>query len=66
MRKVGAGVPFSVRVGLEKYGSRCIFQSVSGNSEGGGEVREMKDWLGEEKLFQGVEGRLTGRRPIPG
>ena len=26
----------------------------------------MKDWLGEEKLFQGIEGGLTKRRPIPG
>ena len=34
LREVGTGVPFTIRVGLEKDGIRCIFGRISGDCEG--------------------------------
>ena len=44
-------MPISIRVGLKKDGTGCVFRSVSGDCKGGREVREMKDGLGEEEAF---------------
>ena len=64
--EVGTRVPVTIRIGLEEDGTRCVFRGVCGNSEGGGEVGEVKDGLGEEETFEGVEGGLTRRGPVPG
>ena len=59
-------MPIAVGVGLEEDGARCVFRGVSGNGEGGGEVREMKDGFGEEETFEGIERSLARRGPVPG
>ena len=46
--EIGARVPIAVRISLQEDGARGIFGSVSGDGEGGSEVREMKDGLGQE------------------
>ena len=59
-------MPVAVGVGLEEDSAGCILRGIGGDSEGGGEVREVKDGFREEKAFQGIEGRLTQGGPIPG
>ena len=59
-------MPVAVGVGLEEDGTRRMFGCVSGNSEGGGEIGEVEDGFREEEAFEGVEGGLARRRPIPG
>ena len=59
-------MPVTVGVSLEEDSARHILRSIGGDGEGGGEVREVKDRLREEKAFQGIEGRLTQGEPIPG
>ena len=59
-------MPIAVGVGLKEDGTRCVFGGVGGDGEGSGEVGEVKDGLGEEKAFEGVEGGLAGRGPVPG
>ena len=59
-------MPVTVGVGLEEDSARRIFRSIGGDGEGGGEVRKVKDGFQEEKVFQGIEGRLTQGGPIPG
>ena len=66
LRQVGAGVPIAVGVGLEEDGARRMFRGVRGNSEGGGEIREVKDGLGEEETLEGIKGGLARRGPVPG
>ena len=66
LRKVGTGVPFTIRVSLEEDSTQCVFRCVSGNSKGRGEVWHMKDWLWEKEVFEVVEGLLLGGGPIPG
>ena len=66
LQQVGAGVPIAVGVSLEENGARCVFRGVCGNSEGGGEVREVKDGFGEEETFEGLKGGLARRGPVPG
>ena len=51
---------------VEKDGTGCVFGGIRGDRKGGREVGEVKDGFGEEETFEGVEGRLTGRGPIPG
>ena len=63
--EVGAGVPVSVRVGLEENPSRRRFRGVGGDGERCGEVREMEDWFQQEEGFEGVEGFLAGGGPVP-
>ena len=58
-------MPVAVGVGLEENGAGCIFGCVSGNGEGGGEVREAEDGFCEEEAFKGVKGGLTSGGPIP-
>ena len=43
LREVGAGMPVTVRVGLEEDGARRVFRHVCGDSEGGREIGEVKD-----------------------
>ena len=43
-----------------------MFGGIRGDGEGGGEVREVKYGFGEEKAFEGVEGGLARRGPVPG
>ena len=45
MGEVETGVPFTVRVGLEKDGAGSILGGIGGNGEGRGKVREVKDWF---------------------
>ena len=52
-------MPVSIRVGLKEDSSGRILRSVGGNSEGGGQVGKVENVLQEEKVFEGVEGRLT-------
>ena len=59
-------MPVAIRVGLEEDGARRMFRGVRGDGEGSGEVGEVKDGFGEEKAFEGVEGGLARRGPIPG
>ena len=65
LRQVGTWMPVAVGVGLEEDGARRMFRGVCGDGEGGGEVREVKDGFREEEAFEGVEGGLAGRGPIP-
>ena len=65
LREVGAGVPITVGVGLEEDGVGCMFRCISGNGEGGGEVREVENGFREEEMFKGVERGLTRGGPIP-
>ena len=58
-------MPIAVGVGLEEDGARCVVRGVSGNSEGGREVGKVKDGFGEEESFEGVEGGLASRGPVP-
>ena len=58
-------MPITVGVGLKENGARRVFRGISGNREGGGEVRKAKDGFGEEKTFEGVEGGLARRGPVP-
>ena len=44
-------MPVAVGVGLEEDGTRRMFGCVSGNSEGGGEIREVEDGFREEEAF---------------
>ena len=48
-------MPITIGVGLEEDGAGGILGSVSGNGEGFGEVWEMQDGAGQEKLFQVIE-----------
>ena len=41
-------MPVSIRVGLKKDSTGRIFEGVSGNGEGSGEVRKVKDWFREK------------------
>ena len=59
-------MPITIGVGLEEDGARRMFGGVRGDGKGGGEVREVKDGFGEEEAFEGVEGGLAGRGPVPG
>ena len=59
-------MPIAVGVGLEEDSTRCMFRGVCGNGEGGREVGEVKDGLGEEKTLEGIKGGLAGGGPIPG
>ena len=59
-------MPIAIRVGLEEDGARRVFRGVSGNREGSREVGEVENWLGEEEAFEGVEGGLARRGPVPG
>ena len=59
-------MPIAIRVGLEEDGARRVFRGVRGNSEGGGEIGEVKDGFGEEKTLEGIKGGLTGGGPVPG
>ena len=59
-------MPIAVGVGLEEDGTRCVFRGVCGNSEGGGEVGEVKDGFGEEETFEGIKRGLARRGPVPG
>ena len=59
-------MPVAVGVGLEKDGARRVFRGVRGNRERGGEIGEVKDRLREEETFEGVEGGLARRGPVPG
>ena len=65
LREVGTRVPIAVGISLEEDGARRVFRGVSGNSEVGGEVGKVKDGLGEEETFEGVEGGLTSGGPVP-
>ena len=65
LREVGAWMPIAVGVGLEEDGARRVFRGVRGDHEGGREVGEVEDGLGEEKTFEGVEGGLASRGPVP-
>ena len=64
--EIGTGVPNSVDVSLEEYSSRGVLGCIGGNGKGGGEVGELEDWLGGERLFKGGEGGVTGFIPFPG
>ena len=64
--EIGTRVPVTVGISLEEDGTRRVFRSVRGNSKGSGEVGKVKDGLGEEETFEGVEGCLTRRGPVPG
>ena len=59
-------MPIAVGVGLEEDGARRMLRGVRGNGEGGGEVGEAKDRFGEEEAFEGIEGGLARRGPVPG
>ena len=59
-------MPVTVGVGLEENSTGCMFRCISGNSERSGEVREVENGFREEEAFEGVEGGLTGRGPVPG
>ena len=41
-------MPISIGIGLKKDSARCIFGGISGNGEGSGEVRKVKDWFREK------------------
>ena len=43
LQEVGARVPVAVGVGLEEYSTGHIFRCISGNSERGGEIREVEN-----------------------
>ena len=66
LRQVGTWVPVTIRVGLEEDGARRILGGIRGDSEGGGEVGEVKNRFSEEEAFQGIKGSLARRGPIPG
>ena len=59
-------MPIAVGVGLEEDSARRMFGRVCGNSKRGGEVREMENGFGEEEAFEGIEGGLARRGPVPG
>ena len=59
-------MPVAVGICLKEDGARRMFGGVRGDGKGGGEVREVKDGLGEEEAFKGVEGSLARRGPVPG
>ena len=43
LREIGAGMPITIGVGLEEDGAQGVLQSICGNSERFGEVREVED-----------------------
>ena len=59
-------MPITVGVGLEEDSAGHIFRRLGSNGERGGEVREVENGFREEEAFEGVEGGLTGRGPVPG
>ena len=59
-------MPVAVGVGLEEDGARRVFGGVRGDGEGSGEVRKVKDGFREEEAFEGIEGGLARRGPVPG
>ena len=65
LREVGAWVPIAIGVGLEEDDARHILRGIRGDREGGREVGEVEDGFGKEKTFEGVEGGLAGRGPVP-
>ena len=65
LREVGAWMPIAIGVGLEEDGARRVFRGVRGDREGGREVGEVEDGFGEEEMFEGVEGGLASRGPVP-
>ena len=66
LRQVGTWMPVAVGVGLEEDGAGRMLGGVRGDGKGGGEVREVKDGLRKEEAFEGIEGGLARRGPIPG
>ena len=65
LREVGAWVPIAIGVSLEEDGARRMLRGIRGDRKGGREVGEVEDGFGEEKTFEGVEGGLAGRGPVP-
>ena len=59
-------MPFPIGISLEKDGTGCVFGGIGGDGERSGQVGKVEDWFREEEAFEGVEGRLTRRGPIPG
>ena len=51
-------MPFPIGISLEKDGTRCVFGSVGGDGERGRQVGKVEDGFQEEKVFEGVKGRL--------
>ena len=66
LREIGTGVPVAVDVSLEEYSSRGVLRCIGGDGKGGGEVGELEDRLGGERLFKGGEGGVTRFIPFPG
>ena len=58
-------MPVSIGIGLEEDSAGRVFGSIGGNGEGSGKVWKVKDRFQEEEMFQGIEGGLTRRSPIP-
>ena len=58
-------MPITVRIGLEKNSTQGVFQGISGNGKGFGEILEVEDRARKEELFQLIKGLLTSRSPIP-
>ena len=44
-------MPVPIGVSLEEDSARRVFQSVSSNGEGGGEVGKVEDWFRQEQVF---------------
>ena len=58
-------MPLSIGIGLKEDSPGHVFGGIGGNGEGSGKVWKVKDRFREEEAFQGVEGGLTRRGPIP-
>ena len=58
-------MPVAIGVGLEEDGTGRVFGCVSGNGEGGREIREAEDGFCKEETFEGIKGGLAGGGPIP-
>jgi hypothetical protein len=53
--EVGAGVPITIGISLEKDCSSGIARGVGGYGKWGREIRETEDWFGEEGLLEAVK-----------
>ena len=58
-------MPITIRISLEKNSVQGIFQGISGDGKGFGEIWEVEDGMRKEGLFQLIKGFLTSRSPIP-
>ena len=64
--QIGTRTPLVVDVLLQQNSPRSMFGGIGRDCERGREIREVKDWLGNEHSFQCSKGIITRLVPGPG